>query len=322
MIRTTIAALRFPRATGPGRACALGLSLLAWACGPSGSSTIGLPIGAGVADDASPMPDELTQPAPNAAPDGNGTGTLGTAQQLPDSDVSEVPEPEPAQDEEGEEDEPSNVNGAGLGLTPVEEPPEPPTIAEMAPAGGTEPEPDTVNDGAEPAQEPDPEAPGGDGFDFGGGFGGGGFGETPEDPAEPLPAPSPVSPDGFPESPSPSGPSAPEPEAPEPAAPEPGPIPPEEPGAELPAAPEPVPTTDGECVELAVAESFGEIGTEAICFVVTGELQGWQVSNLEQRGLTINGQVVEPPTVPEAVDGTYVFAFSAGEPSYTSFGTW
>lgn len=76
------------------------------------------------------------------------------------------------------------------------------------------------------------------------------------------------------------------------------------------------------CTSLAVGLASGDIGTEAKCFTVTGTLQGWQVSNLGMRSLTVNGAPATPPMLPAASDGGYTFAFGAGDPTYTAFSTW
>jgi hypothetical protein len=76
------------------------------------------------------------------------------------------------------------------------------------------------------------------------------------------------------------------------------------------------------CLPLSVGTGSGDVGTEAKCYVITGTLQGWQVSNLMGRSLTVNGSPPLPPMLPEAIDGGYTFAFGAGDPYYTAFSTW
>jgi hypothetical protein len=76
------------------------------------------------------------------------------------------------------------------------------------------------------------------------------------------------------------------------------------------------------CTPLAVGIASGDIGTEAKCFTVMGTLQGWQVSNLGTRSLTVNDAPAIAPMLPAASDGGYTFAFGAGEPLYTAFSTW
>lgn len=76
------------------------------------------------------------------------------------------------------------------------------------------------------------------------------------------------------------------------------------------------------CTPLAVGLASGDIGSDAKCFTVTGTLQGWQVSNLGMRSLTVNDAPATPPMLPAASDGGYTFAFGAGDPTYTAFSTW
>lgn len=77
-----------------------------------------------------------------------------------------------------------------------------------------------------------------------------------------------------------------------------------------------------ECIELSAGTSSGDIGTAAVCYFVPEPVQGWQVSNLQGRTLTVNGETVTPPALPTATNGGYAFSFTAGEPSYTAFSTW
>jgi hypothetical protein len=70
-------------------------------------------------------------------------------------------------------------------------------------------------------------------------------------------------------------------------------------------------TSGQKCVTWTTApQSSGNIGNSAACFDVSGTMAGWQVSNLGERTLLVNGKAAMPPTVPAAVDGHRIFEFS------------
>jgi hypothetical protein len=66
----------------------------------------------------------------------------------------------------------------------------------------------------------------------------------------------------------------------------------------------------------------GGLGTGEVCFDITYDMVGWQVSNQGTRTLTCNGNACQPPTVPPAVDGHRIIVIGAGMPSYTSISYW
>jgi hypothetical protein len=79
----------------------------------------------------------------------------------------------------------------------------------------------------------------------------------------------------------------------------------------------------GTCKSLMASTNSGNIGTDAVCYEIDAPVAGWQVSNLQSRTLTINGMPAgTPPALPAAMGGTYVFAFSAGEPAFTAWSYW
>jgi len=82
-------------------------------------------------------------------------------------------------------------------------------------------------------------------------------------------------------------------------------------------------TTGQMCVtSLMPNQTSGDLGSGAVCFDISGNMAGWQVSNLGTRTLTCNGTTAAPPAVPPAVNGHRIFQFGAGSPTYTGWSYW
>ncbi len=74
------------------------------------------------------------------------------------------------------------------------------------------------------------------------------------------------------------------------------------------------------------AVSGGQSGnfntTDAICFTVTGTVNGWGCSNTTGRTVTVNGTAVTCGQLPLPGSSPYTFAFSAGQVTWSSFYWW
>jgi hypothetical protein len=68
--------------------------------------------------------------------------------------------------------------------------------------------------------------------------------------------------------------------------------------------------------------AFGTTGEK--WFVVSGEMNGWQASEVSGRSIMVNGVAVSPGEMPlpPLVGGKRYFQFSAGSATYASWSYW
>jgi glucuronoarabinoxylan endo-1,4-beta-xylanase len=78
----------------------------------------------------------------------------------------------------------------------------------------------------------------------------------------------------------------------------------------------------GTCKAVSGGQSGNFNTTGAICFTVTGTINGWGCSNADGRSVTVNGTAMTCGQLPLPGGSPYTFSFSAGTYSWASFYWW
>jgi hypothetical protein len=76
------------------------------------------------------------------------------------------------------------------------------------------------------------------------------------------------------------------------------------------------------CTAVSGGQSGNFNTTGAICFTVTGTINGWGCSNADGRTVSVNGTSVTCGQMPLPGSSPYTFSFSAGTYSWASFYWW
>ncbi len=81
-------------------------------------------------------------------------------------------------------------------------------------------------------------------------------------------------------------------------------------------------SSNNTCTTVTGGQSGNFNTTGAVCYTVSGTINGWGCSNMQGRTVTVNGTAVTCGRLPLPGTSPYTFSFSAGTYPWASFYWW